>query len=135
MEKFLIPGSPTDYYVAIKKGEGIVEYSALRGKVRHLADIYSKFIYSVISSGGNPHTAALDASDQLKDFLANEPSEAVLAFYEVYTEEMNASALSTEDETRKINEDISSKEKSNANAAQWIVAAIIFLIAMAFIFN
>lgn len=135
MNDFLIPGQPKDYYVGITNELGAVEYSALRGKVRQLVESYVLYIQGVSDKGGNPHTASLDVSDIIKEFFAKEPAEARIAFYEVYTQEVDAATSASLDSTNKINAEIAKKEESNSMAAQWIVALIIFLVAMIFIFK
>jgi len=133
VDEFSIPGVPRDYYVALTNDLGVVEYSALRGKIRKLVEIYQQYIQSVIERGGKPHTASLDVSDIIKEFFSKEPEEARLAFFEVYTQELEAATSASIDDTNKINVEIAQKESSNFMAAQWILALIIFLVAMVLI--
>lgn len=108
MRDFSIPGKPEDYYVVSESNTG-VNYYANRSQVRKLVEAYSSYIQCVASSGGNPHTASLDLSDKVKSFISNEPEEAQLAFYDVYTQEMDAATASTMDDTIKINAEATKK--------------------------
>ncbi len=135
MKQFLIPGSPKDYYVALKNDIGIVEYSALRGKVRQLVEIYSECIKEVIASGGNPHTASLDMSDVLNDFMAKEPPEAQTAFYTMYSQEMDAATSTTLDNTNKLITETAKSEANLMQIGQWIGALVIFLVVLAFLMH
>lgn len=133
MRDFSIPGKPEDYYVVSESNTG-VKYDANRSQVRKLVEAYSSYIQCIASSGGNPHTASLDLSDKVKNFISNEPEEAQLAFYDVYTQEMDAATASTMDDTIKINAEATKKNESAAMAGQWIGALIIFLLVLAFLF-
>ncbi len=133
MKEFSIPGNPEDYYVVSESNAG-VKYDAARSQIRRLVEAYSSYIQYVASSGGNPHTASLDLSDKVKNFISNEPAEAQLAFYDVYTQEMNAATASTMDDTIKLNTEATKKQESAAMAGQWIGALIIFLLVLAFLF-
>lgn len=135
MKDFSVPGNPSDYYVAASDDLAGVKYSAVRSQVRKLAEAYTLYINDVAASGGNPHTASLDLSDKVRAFMSNEPADAQLAFYDVYTQEMNAAAASTIDDTTKLNAEMADKQRSISMSAQWVVALLIFLVAMLFIFS
>lgn len=135
MKNFLIPGSPKDYYVAINNDDGIVKYSAQRGKVRQLIGIYGDCIKEVIAAGGNPHTAALDMSDTLNDFMSKEPIEAQTSFYNMYAQEMDAATSTTVDNTNKLNADTAKSENNMMKIGQWVGALIVFLVFLAFLMH
>lgn len=135
MKQFLIPGNPKDYYLALKNDSGIVEYSAIRLKVRQLVEIYNECINDVIASGGNPHTASLDLSDVLNNFMASEPLEAQTAFYTVYSQELNAATSATLDKTNKMIAETEKSEASSMQIGQWIGALVILLIVLAFLMH
>ncbi len=135
MNKFVIPGNPSDYYVAIRDEHGIVKYSALRGKIRELVEIYNACIRDVINEGGNPHTANLDMNDVLEAFINKEPPEAQVAFYNMFTQEMDAATSTTIDKTNKLNEETAKNELNAMQLGQWIGAVVLFLIFLAFLMN
>lgn len=135
MNEFIIPGSPKDYYVAIINNDGLTEYSALRGKIRELVEIYNAEIRSVIAAGENPHTANLDMNDALERFISKEPTEAQVAFYNVFSQEMNAATSQTIDNTNKINAEAAKSEFNAMQAGQWIGAIILFFVVLAFLMN
>ena len=84
-------------------------------------------IKSVIASGGNPHTASLDLSDQFNNFISSAPIEAQVEMSQVYVEEMNAAARAVDDETNKINNKILDKEQAAYSIGQWIGAGILLI--------
>lgn len=135
MKKFVIPGNPTDYYVVLRNDSGVTEFSALRGKIRKLVEVYSECIRDVISSGGNPHTASLDYSDVLKEFLSNEPIEAQAVVLEVYAQEAEAAASTSIDKVGELYEEAAKKNDSAAIVGQFIGAIILLIVIVAFILH
>lgn len=135
VKQFLIPGSPTDYYVVLKNENGVTEHSALRGKIRQLVDVYSECINDVIQSGGNPHIASLDYLDVMKEFLSNEPAEAQAAILEVYSQEVNAAASTVMDKTIELNEDADKRNSGAVVVGQFIGVMLLLIIVAAFLFR
>ncbi|NIG74668.1 hypothetical protein F3J34_13820 [Klebsiella sp. Ap-873] len=133
MKQFLIPGNPTDYYVVLKNESGISEYSALRGKIRQLVEIYSECIRDVIASGGNRHTASLDYFDVFRDFLSNEPIEAQTVVFEVYAQETNAAASLSMDKASELHEEAAKKNDGAVMAGKFIGAIILIIVIASFI--
>ena len=138
MKKFEIPGIPKDYYVALKNDEGVIEYSALRGKIRQLVGMYSDYMTGVVSSGANRHTAELDVLDHLKDFLAGEPYEAKAEFMEVYEQELNAESNRILEENNEIAskvEKIKENEASFLQVCSRVGFVVVFMFILYFIFR
>lgn len=138
MDKFVIPGNPKDYYVSIRNESGVIEYSAMRGKIRQLAWDYSAYMNNIIARGDNPYTAQLDLSDQLDAFFSNEPLEAKIAFQNVYEQEISAESNKIADEANEILtkvEDAKVKQASFLNSCTQIGAVIIALLVVYFIFK
>ena len=133
MKQFLIPGNPKDYYVVFKDENGVAEYSALRGKIRQLAEVYSECMADVIESGGNPHTTSLDYNDVLKEFLSNEPAEAQSVIFEVYAQEIDAAASSTMDKAIELNEEVVKRNSGAVIAWQYIGVILLLIIIAAFL--
>lgn len=136
MKKIDIPGEPKDYYVALKNDDGNIEYSALRGKIRQLVEIHQLAVKKIVDDGGNSHTAVLDISDEIKDFISKEPVLAQTAFYETLTQEMEAKTATHYDEINKLNTIAGKKAESEMNLAaiaSWVGAAIFFIVIMAII--
>ncbi|MES4613000.1 hypothetical protein V2154_10490 [Ewingella sp. CoE-038-23] len=135
MKKFIIPGNPTDYYVALKNDSGVTEFSALRGKIRKLVEVYSECIRDVISSGGNPHTASLDYSDVFKEFLSNEPIEAQAVVLEVYAQESEAAASTSMDKVDELYEEAAKRNDTASMFGKFIGAIILLIVVVAFILH
>jgi len=132
VKNFVIPGSPKDYYVAMNGDGGVVEYSALRGKIRQLVEIYNSCIREIINEGGNHYTASLDMTDIVNDFMSKEPPEAQVAFLNVFSQEMNAATSETIDKTNRLNAETAKREAGAMQAGQWIGAIILFFVILAF---
>lgn len=122
-----IPGTAEDYYKEIDLPGGGKRYAANRERLRAVVSLINMEIKSVIASGGNPHTASLDLSDQFNNFISSAPTEAQVEMFQVYAEEMNAAARAVDDETNKINNKILEKEQSANSIGQWIGAGILLI--------
>ncbi|HGV3910584.1 TPA: hypothetical protein ACNG05_004745, partial [Klebsiella pneumoniae] len=92
-----IPGTAEDYYKEIDLPGGGKRYAANRERLRAIVSLINMEIKSVIASGGNPHTASLDLSDQFNNFISSAPAEAQVEMSQVYVEEMNAAARAVDD--------------------------------------
>lgn len=103
--------------------------------MRHLVEVYCDCIKNMIADGGNPHTASLDMTDTLNEFMLNEPAEAQTAFYTMYSQEMNAATSATVDRTNQLNAETAKSEANLMQIGQWVGALIFMLIFLAFLFN
>ena len=122
-----IPGTAEDYYKEIDLPGGGKRYAANRERLRAIVSLINMEIKSVIASGGNPHTASLDLSDQFNNFISSAPAEAQVEMSQVYVEEMNAAARAVDDETNKINNKILEKEQAANSIGQWVGAGILLI--------
>lgn len=130
-----IPGSPEDYYLEFTNQDGTAHYSAVRAKIRFLAELHDQVIKNAVSSEGNAYTASLDFNDKLSEFIRSAPVEAQAVFYDVFTQEVQAITSKTNDETAKL---ISEADKTEATAnavGQWIGAAVLLAFFLVIVFN
>jgi len=137
VRKIEIPGDPKDYYVGLRNDVGIIEYSALRGKIRQLVINHQSAISKVIGDGGNPHTAILEINDEINDFFSKEPIGAQVAFQETFSQELGAYAASKNEEAANLISKTTKEEHQKATnsfaIASWAIAIIFFLVVMAII--
>ncbi len=122
-----IPGTVEDYYKEIDIQGGGRRYAANRERLRAVVSLINMEIKSVIASGGNPHTASLDLSDQFNNFISSAPIDAQVEMSQMYAQEMNAAARAIDDETNKINNKILEKEQAAHSIGQWVGAGILLI--------
>lgn len=107
--KLRIAGKATDY-IEVKSSEGIILYKGHREKIRDLVERRRALLMDAANKGANIHTLSLDLSDEVNEFIAELPEEARIAFYNVYSEELKASASLLNDEAERINTSMKSRE-------------------------
>jgi len=108
---------------------GITLESLDRPSIRALAEKHSAELRDVAQSGGNVYQASLDQQDKITEFTSTLSEEDAINFLNTYSEELNACASKTNDETAVV---LAEAESSNQAAAA--IGAAIGFAALIFIF-
>jgi hypothetical protein len=99
-----------------------------RKTVRALAEANSLELRNIALAGGNPYQKSLDQKDKINALVASMSEDDAVSFLNMYTEELNACTLKTNDETNQILIETASRNHSADVIAGTVGLIILFYV-------
>jgi len=105
-----------------------------RPSVRQFVAAHSQYLLDAIAAGRNPHEITLDRQDQVNAFAATLSASEAERFYNLYTEELNASTQASLDKTAHLNAQVVAK---TGQVTTWLslIVFFVFLVSLIRIFR
>ncbi len=104
-----------------------------RQSVRALAEKNSAELFEIAKAGGNVYQRSLEQLDERDEFLATLSVDESIAFLTMYTEELNACTLKTEDDTNVMLAKMQAEDKARATIG--IIGLLLLLFVLFLVFK
>ncbi|WP_415832332.1 hypothetical protein [Kerstersia similis] len=110
----------------------IEQKQRLRPIAREKAEWFSNQVRLAARAGGNTHRAGIDAQDVVDEFISTLPEADRESFSVLYTEEIQALASATMEETERALAAVAEQERENAAWGQIgaVVAVVVLFVAV-----